>query len=300
MASCIVCPLCSEPGHLATATEVAQVQCHVRRLQEYSFKVWRCTGCNSLHSGDTADLAFFYSHYPLQNHRLDFHARIGYGNRLRMLRERGLQPGNRILDYGCGTGVFLEFLREKGYRNAFGYDAFVSKYSDPSILQSRYDVVVSYDVIEHVDDPAQLMRTFTGLLRKGGLLAIGTPNADQISLKRDHPAEVELSQPYHRHILSERVLVELAKDHGFDVEHIYRRFYFDSLYPAVNTRFMWAYILGTGGMIDVAVEPPQVARVLRSPRLLFYAFFGYFFPPRGNMLASFRYNRPAGQNEAGS
>jgi hypothetical protein len=51
---------------------------------------------------------------------------------------------------------------------------------------------------------------------------------------------------------------------------------------------MWAYIAKAGGMIDAAVEPPRPGLVLRSPRLIFYSLFGYFFPPRGNIIVSFR------------
>jgi hypothetical protein len=51
---------------------------------------------------------------------------------------------------------------------------------------------------------------------------------------------------------------------------------------------MWSYISATGGMIDAAVEAPQPGLVLRSPKLLFESLFGFLFPPRGNILLSFR------------
>jgi hypothetical protein len=36
------------------------------------------------------------------------------------------------------------------------------------------------------------------------------------------------------------------------------------------------------------VEPPRTGLVLRSPDLLFYAFFGYFLSRHDNILVSFR------------
>ena len=270
--------------------------CNVRQLKEHKFVVWRCTGCNSLHASDEPDLDFYYERFPFQNHRLDFHARIGYGNRLRMLSRLGLNRTHRVLDYGCGAGLFVQYLREKGFSNAAGYDRFVPAYSDASVLRAgSYDAVVLYDVIEHVDDPRALLSSLVDLVVPGGLIAVGTPNADHISLREESLLTPELSQPYHRHIFSERTLLKMAEENGLTAEQIYRRFYFDSLFPGVNTRFMWAYIAETGGMIDAAVEPPQVARVFKSPRLLFYALFGYFFPPRGNILVTFRRAAGAGQ-----
>ncbi len=69
---------------------------------------------------------------------------------------------------------------------------------------------------------------------------------------------------------------------------MYQRSFYDSLYPTVNSRFMWRYIQKTGGLLDAAVEPPRIRLVLRSPDLLFLAFFGYFFPLGDNIVVSFR------------
>lgn len=288
MAQCTTCNLCEKPGTFERAQEIAIVPCHVRRFKDNLFTVWRCTNCGSLHSKEDADLALYYKHYPFQNHKLDFHARIGYRNRLRLLKRRGIRKESLILDYGCGAGLFVDFLKEEGFTNVRGYDAFVEKYSDVSVLSDKYDVVVSHDVIEHVDDPRDYLRTLVSLLKIQGVLVIGTPNADRISLKPQRHFPVELSQPYHRHILSERMLKILAAEFGLDIEHTYRRFYFDSLYPGVNTRFMWTYVNTLGGFIDACVEPPRIDIIRSSPKLLFYAFFGYFFPPRGNILLSMR------------
>jgi 2-polyprenyl-3-methyl-5-hydroxy-6-metoxy-1,4-benzoquinol methylase len=289
LATCIICPVCGEAGNLQSAAEKKLIPCNVRAFRERRFEVWRCSGCRSIHASEDADLDLYYSRYPFQNHRLDFHAWVGYSNRLRFLRQAGLQPHHKILDYGCGSGLFVEFLREKGYAQAQGYDRFVSRYADPATLSDQYDVVVSHDVVEHAEDPRDFFAAMTQLAVDGGLVAIGTPNADHLDLNGDLLTP-ELQQPYHRHIFSEKALVSLAEEFGLFPERTYRRFYFDSLYPSVNTRFMWAYIAEKGGMIDAAVEPPDPLLVWKSPRLIFYALFGYFFPPRGNILVGFRHN----------
>ena len=301
MAGCTRCNICDKPGTLETARERQRVPCNVRAFKDATFTVWRCTGCRSLHSAEDADLSLYYSDYP--PHRVDskkfaFITRAGCRNRLKVLTKQSVRRSDRILDYGCGGGMFLRFLREQGYTNSFGYDAYVAAYENPSVLNERYDVIVSWDVIEHDEDPRGLVRKLVGLLRPGGLLVIGTPNASQISLQTAKPRCVaELHQPYHRHLLSEEALVRIGRENGLTPSQRSRRFYMDTPYPFINTRFIWGYMAALGGYLDVLGgfvdlegkgDAPRFSVLFRSPTLLAKAFFGYYFPDRGNMILSFR------------
>jgi hypothetical protein len=42
----------------------------------------------------------------------------------------------------------------------------------------------------------------------------------------------------------------------------------------------------------VVFEPPRLATILTSPRLLFYGFFGNYFPSRSHMRVAFRKPAP--------
>ena len=289
MATCTRCNLCESPWTWTEAVEVQEVPCNVRKFRDRVFTLWRCGGCGSLHCLEDADLASFYAEYPLQKQQLTFSERIGYRNRLKLLRRHGVRDCDRILDYGCGAGLYVNFLRQNGLTNVFGYDPFVPAYSDPRTLLSSYDVVVTYDVIEHADDPREFLGSIRVLLRAGGILTIGTPNADHVSPARR--GDPNLHVPYHRHILSEKMLLLLALEQGMKPLHIYRRSFYDSLIPTVNSRFMWRYIRKKGGLLDVAVEPPDIALVLRSPEMILLAFGGYFLPRRDNILVTFRRQR---------
>ncbi len=286
-----VCNLCDSPETYSKSSEQRQVACHVRKFQNDNFTVWRCGGCQSLHSKEVVDLDSYYADYPLKKHTLDFHAKIGYRNRIKLLTRCGLSKDTKILDYGCGNGLFVTFLQSNGYAFANGFDPYIPEYAGTPLEPGSFDIVTSYDVIEHVDNPKSYLETLISLVKPGGLLVLGTPNAEEIDLFDPDGPPVELSQPYHRHILSARTLFKLAEDKALEVVDVYRRFYFDSLLPLVNTRCMWTYIRSTGGMIDAAVEPIQWGVFLKSPRLLLYAFLGYFYPPKGNILVTFRVGR---------
>ena len=282
------CNLCGHQAGPRQATEVCSVPSNVREFHHERFTVWRCPHCHSLHALEPVELDRYYERYPFKQHVMNFATGRAYHNRLRLLTRRGTRKDSRILDYGCGAGLFIDFLRKRGYRHVEGYDAYAPSYADKTPLTRRFDVIVSYDVIEHVDEPQHFFSTLVERLNDGGLLVIGTPNADEIDLSSPDDFSMELHQPYHRHILSEQALAQLGKEAGLRIEEVYRRFYFDTLYPTVNTRFMEEYVRATGNVIDVVVEKPRPDVVLRSRRLLFHAFFGYFAPPRGNMMFFFR------------
>jgi 2-polyprenyl-3-methyl-5-hydroxy-6-metoxy-1,4-benzoquinol methylase len=290
--ACTVCNVCDKPGTLAAAVERLRVWSNVRKFKDDAFTVWRCSGCGSLHSAEAVDLNRYYAEYPphqMDASKLNFVLRLGCRNRLRILSRQGLRPSHRILDYGCGGGMFLRFLKEEGFSNAAGYDAFVPAFAGRETLEDRYDAVVSWDVIEHVLEPREFFRSLAKVLRPGGLLTIGTPNADRVSLAEEEDRLApELHQPYHRHILSEAALIDLGRENWLSPSHVSHRFYMDTLYPFINTRFIWDYTVKTGGYIDAQGEPPRFDVILRSPPLLAKAFLGYFAPNRGSMIISFR------------
>jgi len=199
------------------------------------------------------------------------------------LTREGVTPQDRILDFGCAGGLFVRHLRATGYRESYGYDPYVDAYSDLSVLNDHYDVIVTWDVIEHVDEPRELLRKLTGLLNPGGLLLVSTPNADRLPLDSPNPLHIpELHQPYHRHILSDRALIELGRKEGLTFSSQINRSYIDTLYAFFNTRFLSGYVARRGGCLDVigemtdkGAQARQTRRgvLLRSPGLLFKAFF---------------------------
>lgn len=79
------------------------------------------------------------------------------------------------------------------------------------------DVIVSFDVIEHVEVPADFMRNVYGLLRKGGKAIIGTPTDAPVMrlLLGEVYEKKQLFSTQHPWIFSEQGLEILADEAGF-------------------------------------------------------------------------------------
>jgi len=298
MADCDVCNVCDAPGNFADAKDVARVACNVRAFGDEIFTFWRCANCQSLHCREHVDLDRYYRAYPVKSHTLDFWARAAYGNFLQRLSRAGLSPAMSVLDYGCGPGLLVRFLSERGFPSVKGYDAHVSEFSDKGILSQKYDCVISQDVIEHAEDPRQFLLDLVKVLKPGGLLAIGTPNAAEIDLAKAELFSLSLHPPYHRHLLSEQALLGIAEGIGLEPLARYHRFYYDTLWPTVNYRFLRGYVRRAENVLDAAFEPPRVGLVLSSPMLWVHALLGYFYPPRSEMMVLFRHTpgNPASAN----
>ena len=105
----------------AADAERAEVRSNVRRFRNERFGIWRCRGCGSIHAEEDVDLAHYYSAYPIFSAELDWKLHVVYGGILKRLVRGGLRPDHRVLDYGCGSGSLVRFLKEKGYANTVGY-----------------------------------------------------------------------------------------------------------------------------------------------------------------------------------
>jgi 2-polyprenyl-3-methyl-5-hydroxy-6-metoxy-1,4-benzoquinol methylase len=265
------------------------VRSNVRAFRDRKFAIWRCGHCRSLHARDEVDLDEYYAGYPFFSLRVDARLRVLYDNQLDRLRRAGVRHEHEILDHGCGGGHFVQHLSQRGYPRALGYDRYAGAFSDPAALARTYDCVLSQDVLEHVPDPRALLRSLDALCKPGGVIAIGTPNADAIDLRTPERYIHAIHLPYHRHILSRQALLTAASERDWRLERYYPTQYANTCVPFLNSRFYQFYAERLDATLDCLLEPPRPgALAARLPEALFWAFAGRLYAEETDVMFVFR------------
>ncbi|MBC8333421.1 MAG: class I SAM-dependent methyltransferase [Anaerolineales bacterium] len=117
--------------------------------------------------------------------------RAGQERRLKMILEAaGVRVTGRVLENGCGVGMYVEKLCIQGGQViGLEYDferAVEAREKSPHITNSAgehlpfpegaFDLILSHEVIEHVQDDLQAIREMVRVLRPGGRLVLFCPN----------------------------------------------------------------------------------------------------------------------------
>ena len=134
--------------------------------------------------------------------------------------------GRDVLEAGCGEGYGADLIAGVARRVvAVDYDTtavahVASRYPRVEVMQANLaelplpdasvDVVVNFQVIEHLWDQAQFVNECARVLRPSGLLMVSTPNRITFSPGRDTPIN-----PFHTRELNADELTELLTDAGF-------------------------------------------------------------------------------------
>lgn len=144
--------------------------------------------------------------------------------------------GRDVLEAGCGEGYGADRIAGAARRViAVDYDEATvahvrARYPRVDVVHGNLsqlplpdasvDIVVNFQVIEHLWDQAQFVAECARVLRPSGLLMVSTPNRITFSPGRDTPIN-----PFHTRELNAEELTELLVDAGFGSVSLYGVFH---------------------------------------------------------------------------
>jgi SAM-dependent methyltransferase len=202
--------------------------------------------------------------------------RFGQDRRLDLVRQYAPVEGARILDIGCGVGVYVDKFRSLGGR-AYGVDVELERLVRAmrekgltsladSISEALpfgndfFDVVLLHEVIEHVNDDRRTISEAHRVTRPGGVVVVFAPN-------RLFPFETHGAYFGKRYVFGNIPLVGYLPDGVRDrlAPHVraYRRRDLSALFAGLSGKILTHRIIYPG-YDKIARNRAPLARVLRG------------------------------------
>ncbi len=211
---------------------------------ENEFSHVRCSGCGLVYLRDRPTISSLEIIYPPQYNPYHFDENLSpFVNRVRNYVQAKkiapmvalVPPDALVVDVGCGGGALLRIMKRLGPPawRLVGVD-----FSDDAIdrlgvagiegRKGRFeqmdwdlpdpDAIVMNQVIEHLDDPAAVVKRSFELLKPGGVLLVETPSVDawdaRLFWKRYWGG---WHTPRHWTLYTPATLAALVEKHGFEI-----------------------------------------------------------------------------------
>ncbi len=144
--------------------------------------------------------------------------------------------GRRLLELGCGTGVFLAAAREAGWEvegvevsayaaaqaRACGFHVATQAVEVLALPAGVYDCIALWDVLEHLRDPVGVLITAARALRPGGVLALSTGDVTSLCARLSGARWHLFNLPEHLFFFSPPALRVLLHRAGCRDTHVIR------------------------------------------------------------------------------
>jgi 2-polyprenyl-3-methyl-5-hydroxy-6-metoxy-1,4-benzoquinol methylase len=134
----------------------------------------------------------------------------------------------KLLEIGCATGNFIQKIVEKKNLEITGSEIYLkgllyAKKNLPDVnfiqfdvtrgeIGKMFDVIVSFDVLEHIEDDVTAISNINKMLHKGGRLIVTVPQHMFLWSQLDEIVK-------HKRRYSRRELVTKLQDNGFDISY---------------------------------------------------------------------------------
>lgn len=244
------CPICNNPVfcNVATCTD------HFTTLEEFSIE--KCTVCDFIRTKDAPTAKDIGRYYQSESYISHSETSKGVINRIyhivkkimlsrkaRLVKKSAKLDMGRILDYGTGTGMFIQEMQRKGWHTV-GIEKskeardFASARHNIHLFEhpqkcddedQRFDVITLWHVMEHIEELDELWKTIDNSLTKNGTLIIALPNCASYDAKHYKGEWAAYDVPRHLWHFTESTFRKLSVNKGYKITAI-KRMPFDGFY----------------------------------------------------------------------
>jgi SAM-dependent methyltransferase len=135
---------------------------------------------------------------------------------------------SKVLDYGCGNGKLVRYLR-KHKMNVEGFDPSASAVNLSQkddlpvfgeIPDKQYDLIMFWHSLEHTDNPMSDLKSILKYLKHDGKLLIAVPNGDSLEAYLTKKNWFCYDWPFHRIHFTPKSLEKMLGQIDFKIESI--------------------------------------------------------------------------------
>lgn len=181
---------------------INELICTDHTVSKESFALTKCEQCELLITNPRPDKDNIGKYYESDNYISHTNKsnnlthllykqvrRITFAHKYKIIND--LSKNKSILDFGCGTGDFLNYCQSHSWTiagiepNKQARDKAINQngsniYSDLSQLptNSKFDIITLWHVLEHIPDPKSLINELKVYLNVKGKILIALPNID--------------------------------------------------------------------------------------------------------------------------
>jgi 2-polyprenyl-3-methyl-5-hydroxy-6-metoxy-1,4-benzoquinol methylase len=162
--------------------------------------------------------------------------RAGFRERLSAISQcRGITRPGSCFEIGCAFGFFLDEARKSGWtvrgieisehaaeyaQSRLSLDVSTDPEAIATIEPMSQDLVVMWDVIEHLPDPLGLLRQVRRVVRPNGLLVLSTGDIRSIGARFFGRRWYLVAPPYHLFYFDRESIQKMLEEAGFTVRTI--------------------------------------------------------------------------------
>ncbi len=245
------CPVCE------STTFRDYLKCEDFTVSHETYKIQECTSCSFKFTQDIPDQTSIGKYYQAEDYISHSGSTKGLINKLyHFVRKRSLQQkfklvssithGIHIIDYGCGTGEFLNVCQHKGW-SVQGFEPSEQArkvaetvnqipVTDPKNLANHpdhsADIITLWHVLEHVHELKPTLETLLRKLKPSGILLIAVPNCSSYDAKHYQEFWAAYDVPRHLYHFEPNTINILMHQFGLLRKSI-RPMLFDSYYVSL-------------------------------------------------------------------
>ena len=234
------------------------LQCKDYTVSQETFQIVSCKSCGFKFTNPRPEDSVIGNYYKAESYVSHSNTKKGLINKIyhsvrsyTLKKKLGLVQSyvsrGTILDYGCGTGMFLSTCKSGGWDTVgmepdadarkLASDQGLNVFSDKARIQTyvtdkRFSAITLWHVLEHVTDMPETLGFFKEKLQKDGVLIIAVPNHVSYDAKHYREFWAAYDVPRHIHHFDVKSMSKLLSNHGFKLVET-RGMKFDSFYVSM-------------------------------------------------------------------